>query len=60
MDFAFTEEQERIREAVAKVCARFDDAYWLGKDRGGGFPQELHRAAAEYLLARLRAGAVPA
>lgn len=46
MDFAFTPEQERIREAVAKLCARFDDAYWLKKDREGGFPEEFHRALA--------------
>ncbi|MDW8469821.1 MAG: acyl-CoA dehydrogenase family protein [Burkholderiales bacterium] len=46
MDFAFTPEQERIREAVAKLCARFDDAYWLEKDRAGGFPEEFHRALA--------------
>jgi acyl-CoA dehydrogenase len=46
MDFAFTEEQEQIREAIAKICAKFDDAYWLKKDKEGGFPAELHRALA--------------
>jgi acyl-CoA dehydrogenase len=46
MDFAFTPEQERIREAVTKLCARFGDDYWLKKDREGGFPQELHQALA--------------
>jgi len=46
MDFGFTDEQERIREAIAKVCGRFDDAYWLKKDREGGFPDELHQALA--------------
>src|SRR5688572_791067 len=47
MDFAFTEEQEQIREAIAKICARFDDAYWLKKDKEGGFPKELHQALAK-------------
>ena len=47
MDFAFSEEQVKIREAIEKVCARFDDAYWLGKDREGGFPSELHQALAK-------------
>ena len=47
MDFAFTAEQERIREAVAKLCARFGDDYWLKKDKEGGFPEELHRALAQ-------------
>ena len=47
MDFAFTEEQEQIREAIQKICARFDDAYWLKKDKEGGFPSELHQALAK-------------
>jgi len=47
MDFAFSEEQEQIREAIAKICARFDDAYWLKKDKAGGFPSELHQALAK-------------
>jgi acyl-CoA dehydrogenase len=47
MDFAFSEEQEKIREAIARICARFDDAYWLKKDKEGGFPAELHRALAQ-------------
>jgi acyl-CoA dehydrogenase len=47
MDFAFTEEQEQIREAIGKICARFDDAYWLKKDKEGGFPAELHQALAK-------------
>ena len=46
MDFAATPEQQRIREAIARLCARFDDAYWLQKDREGGFPAELHQALA--------------
>src|SRR5690349_14107730 len=32
MDFSFTDEQERIREAIAKLCARFGDDYWLQRD----------------------------
>ena len=46
MDFAFTPEQQRIREAIGKLCAQFGDEYWLKKDREGGFPAELHRALA--------------
>ena len=46
MDFAFTREQEQIREAIGRICARFDDAYWLKKDKAGGFPVELHQALA--------------
>ena len=47
MDFAFTREQEQIREAIGRICARFDDAYWLKKDQAGGFPVELHQALAK-------------
>ena len=47
MDFAFTQEQEQIREAITKICMRFDDAYWLKKDKAGGFPSELHQALAK-------------
>jgi len=46
VDFAPTPEQERIREAVAKLCAQFGDEYWLKHDREGGFPAELHQALA--------------
>jgi len=47
MDFAPTPEQERIREAVAKLCERFGDDYWLARDREGKFPADFHRAFAE-------------
>src|SRR5579871_6371898 len=47
MDFALTANQESIRDAVAKICARFDDAYWLKRDKEGGFPADFHRAFAD-------------
>ena len=47
MDFALTANQELIRDAVAKICARFDDAYWLRKDKDGGYPADFHRALAD-------------
>ena len=46
MDFALTEQQEAIRDAIAKICADFNDAYWLRKDREGGFPHDFHQALA--------------
>ena len=33
MNFAFTPEQDAIREAVTRVGAPFDAHYWLEKDR---------------------------
>jgi acyl-CoA dehydrogenase len=47
LDFSFSPEQIQLRDAIAQLCARFDDAYWLEKDREGGFPHEFHRAVAE-------------
>ena len=47
MDFALTANQESIRDPVAKICARFDDAYWLKKDKEGGFPADFHKALAD-------------
>jgi acyl-CoA dehydrogenase len=47
MDFSLTPDQEAIRDAVRKICARFGDDYWLDKDNDGGFPEDFHRAFAE-------------
>jgi acyl-CoA dehydrogenase len=47
MDFGFSPEQDAIREAIDKICARFPDEYWLKKDKEGGFPSELHQALAK-------------
>jgi acyl-CoA dehydrogenase len=47
MNFAFTPDQEQLREAVRRLCARFGDDYWLAKDREGGFPHDFHHAFAE-------------
>jgi len=47
LDFAFTSQQEQIRDAIERLCAPFDADYWLRKDRDGGFPDDFHRALAE-------------
>ncbi|QOZ07681.1 acyl-CoA dehydrogenase family protein [Bradyrhizobium sp. CCBAU 51765] len=47
MDFALTDQQEAIRDAVAKICEGFPDAYWLKKDHDGGFPHDFHKALAD-------------
>ena len=47
MDFSLTPEQVRIREAIAKLCERFPDEYWLERDREGGFPADFHQAFAK-------------
>jgi acyl-CoA dehydrogenase len=45
--FALTDEQLEIRDAVARLCTRFADDYWLQRDTEGSFPHEFHRAMAE-------------
>ena len=35
-----------MRDAVAKICARFGDDYWLARDRDGAFPEDFRRAIA--------------
>ena len=47
MDFEPSQEQLAIRAAIEKICAPFDDGYWLARDRDGAFPHEFHRAVAE-------------
>ena len=46
MDFSLTAEQEAIREAIAGICSRFDEEYWLNLDKTGDFPHELYGALA--------------
>ena len=46
MDFSLSPEQQQIRDEIGKLCAQFDDAYWLEHDRSGDFPHELHAALA--------------
>ena len=35
-----------IRDAITRLCAPFDDAYWLDKDQKGGFPEDFFQAFA--------------
>jgi acyl-CoA dehydrogenase len=39
-------EQQRIRDAIARLCQDFDDGYWLERDREGGFPEAFYAAVA--------------
>ena len=47
MDFALTDEQQQIRDEVLRLCARFDDAYWLERDRSATFPDAFFTAMAD-------------
>ena len=47
MDFALTPDQQAVCDAVQKICAAFDDDYWLEHDRTGEFPAEFYDAIAD-------------
>ncbi len=46
MEFGETETQRTVREAIARLMARFPDSYWLEADRAHRFPAEFHAAMA--------------
>ncbi|MGW0035155.1 acyl-CoA dehydrogenase family protein [Gordonia sp. NPDC003376] len=46
MDFALTDDQITIRDAVAELAAKFDDQYWQEKDEKHEFPREFYDAFA--------------
>ncbi|MBN4051685.1 acyl-CoA/acyl-ACP dehydrogenase [Parvibaculum lavamentivorans] len=41
MDFGFSDDQVAIRDAVAKVCSKYGDDYWLARDTDGVFPEDF-------------------
>lgn len=47
MDLNFTSEQQDIRAAVERLCEKYDDDYWLGLDRDGGFPEAFVKDVAD-------------
>ena len=47
MDFSFSPDQFAIKDAIAKLCGKFDAQYWLERDRDGGFPEDFYRAVAD-------------
>jgi acyl-CoA dehydrogenase len=44
---ADSEERAAIRDAVRALCNRFDDDYWLERDRTATFPFDFHKSFAE-------------
>jgi acyl-CoA dehydrogenase len=47
MDFALTEDQQTIKEAVAELASKFDNQYWMDKDSNHEFPTEFYQAFAD-------------
>ncbi|MEV3965249.1 acyl-CoA dehydrogenase family protein [Nocardia sp. NPDC050193] len=47
MSFELSEDQRLIRDSVAELARKFDDQYWMQKDREHEFPTEFYRAIAD-------------
>jgi acyl-CoA dehydrogenase len=47
VNFELSEQQESIRVAIARICEKFDDAYWFDRDHDGHFPEAFYRALAD-------------
>ncbi|RMF84842.1 MAG: acyl-CoA dehydrogenase, partial [Nitrospinota bacterium] len=47
MDFAFTEQQQMIRQEVRHLARKFGAEYWREKDRTGEYPEEFFQAFAQ-------------
>jgi acyl-CoA dehydrogenase len=47
MDIQLSPDRTAIQDAIASLCSQFDDAYWLEKDKVGGFPTEFFQALAQ-------------
>ena len=47
VSIGYTEQQLMIRDSVTKLCAPFDDQYWLERDTDGVFPHAFCNAFAE-------------
>ena len=46
MNSFLSDDRQRLRDSVLKLCEGFDDAYWLEHDRSGQFPEDFHNALA--------------
>ncbi len=46
MHQTFSPHETSITDAITRLCAPFGDAYWLDKDRTGGFPEDFFQAFA--------------
>jgi acyl-CoA dehydrogenase len=46
LDFELTADQQGLRDAMARLCARFDAEYWRKRDGEGEFPADFHQALA--------------
>ena len=45
--FELTQDQQAIVDAVGRICAAYDDSYWLARDADGVFPEAFVKHMAE-------------
>ncbi|GGD09971.1 acyl-CoA dehydrogenase [Pyruvatibacter mobilis] len=45
--FELTQDQQAIVDAVGRICAAYDDSYWLARDADGVFPEAFVKDMAE-------------
>lgn len=48
MNFAADSDHAEIRQSIRRLCADFDDDYWLERDDTKTYPVEFHRAIADH------------
>ncbi|MSO74239.1 MAG: acyl-CoA dehydrogenase [Alphaproteobacteria bacterium] len=47
MDFALSDDQQTIRNAIVRLCESYGDDYWLARDRDGKYPDDFVTEIAE-------------
>ncbi len=47
MDFTFNQDQEAVRDAIEKLCAKYEPEYWRRCDSEGEFPEAFVRDVAD-------------
>lgn len=47
MSFIRSEEHKALVAGIEDLCSRYDDEYWLARDRDGEFPHDFHRDLAQ-------------
>lgn len=47
MDLSFNDEQIAVRDTIARLCEKYDDAYWLARDTDGVFPEDFVKDLAD-------------
>ncbi|AUW59676.1 acyl-CoA dehydrogenase [Sphingobium sp. SCG-1] len=47
MDFTLSENQLSVSDAVNAICKKYDDDYWLKRDKDGAFPSDFYQEFAD-------------